>query len=547
MPNLVPSLRLAVFVLGLLIMGAEVRGQQNANSSNNPQGNNKGKEDKDGSGANSRNVTKAAFCPTKAPVEYFFVDFSGNVSNTGRTFEGPLCIVVFFNPIAESVGIESTTTTVAGPDLTKVVPGGNAAGGAQAQQTKEGRPQTLPAALKQLAGKADALTTALRTRAKNYGQAAAAADQAISGVAQLRQTTALLNGKDAFTAIRNGYIPLRGLLTDGSDTSVFVPSDRPDKLGDVLLADAQAQEDRLNALPLEFIEGAPANFECDSDVKVGWSTWLAKCKDAVYTPLKAILDANLQAAKDLASDADNTKALIKKIATVQYWDARFSTLGLRKDMTVDQVNGVDMNQGYYVSTFVRCGLLFNQTSNTAVNIVTADLTPTLQGSDPTVKAQSAFVTVSCGTPFAVSAGIGFHTIEQKQFAIVQSPDGKGGVMNTFGTTSDSKITPVALALVHVRLSEWSRHKVGFYGSLGVGGSLQNQTSSSPVQFLPGISVSFWRTMYITAGPEIGNRTTLTGGFKEGDPVPPAVTNINSVTKSSFGAGFGFAISFTKPS
>jgi hypothetical protein len=65
----------------------------------------------------------------------------------------------------------------------------------------------------------------------------------------------------------------------------------------------------------------------------------------------------------------------------------------------------------------------------------------------TIKAQGAFVTVSCGTPFAISAGVGFSTIEQKQFAIVQSPDGKSGTINTFGTSSDSKINPVALAHV----------------------------------------------------------------------------------------------------
>lgn len=100
---------------------------------------------------------------------------------------------------------------------------------------------------------------------------------------------------------------------------------------------------------------------------------------------------------------------------------------------------------------------------------------------------------------------------------MQSPDGKGGTINTFGTSSDSKINPVALAVVHVRLAESNRHKYAFYGSLGGGASLQNQSNSSPVQFLPGVSVSFWRTMYITVGPNIGNQTSLTGGFKLATP------------------------------
>jgi hypothetical protein len=231
---------------------------------------------------------------------------------------------------------------------------------------------------------------------------------------------------------------------------------------------------------------------------------------------------------------------------VQYWNTLFSTMGLRRDLLISAIEALDISPAFHTRTAVRCGILFNQTSNTAVNIVAADLGPTLQGNDPTIKAQGTFVTISCGTPFAVSAGVGFNTIEQKQFAILQSPDGKGGAINTFGTTSDSKITPVALAVVHVRLSEWDRHKYAFYGSLGIGGSLQNQSNSSPVQFLPGVSVSFWRTMYITVGPDIGNQSSMTGGFKVGDTVPSGITSVASLIKTSHVVGLGFAVTFTKP-
>ena len=485
-------------------------------------------------------------CPSRMPKEVFFVDFSGSVSNTGRSYEGPLCIVVFHNPIQQFIGLQTSTTTANGPDLSKVVLGGSAAGGKNELPLTKAKPANLPGAVAQLKDDANALTGKLATRRQDYGTAMQNADQAIASISLLRQTTALLGGTDAIDRVKNGYIALHDSLSTGLDTAKFIPSDRIDNKKEILLALAQDQENRLNALPLDYVQGAPASFECDSNVDVGWSTWFAKCKDSFYTPLKTILDANLQAAKDLGSDADATKALVKKIATLQYWDNLFSTLGLRRDMLKDELQGRDISFAFYSETAVRCGLLFNQTSNTAVNIVTADLTPTLQGNDPTVKAQGAFVTVSCGTPFAVSAGVGFHNIEQKQFAIVQSPDGKGGVINTFGTTSDSKVTPVALALVHVRLSEWDRHKFAFYGSLGIGGSLQNQSNSSPVQFLPGVSVSFWRTMYLTFGPEIGNQTSLTGGFKVGDTVPSGVTSINSVTQTSHAVGFGLAISFTKP-
>jgi hypothetical protein len=310
--------------------------------------------------------------------------------------------------------------------------------------------------------------------------------------------------------------------------------------------DAQHLEDLLAHLPLDFGVGSAVFSDCaKTSVDVSWSDWIAKCKDSTYTPLKALLDADLQTATAFTSDSDNVKAIKKQIAIVFYWNSLFSTLGLRTDLDHDGLVAVKLS-GFAVHRELKCGTLFNQTSNTAVNIVTADLGPTLSGNDPTIKAQSAFATVSCTTPFAVSAGVGFSTIEQKQFAIVKSPDGKGGTVSTFGTTSDSKVTPVALAVAHVRIHEWLNHKVGFYGSLGIGGNLQNQSSSSPVQFLPGVSFALWRTMYLTAGAEIGNQTSLAGGFKEGDPVPAGIDAITGLTTTSYTTGFGFAITFTKP-
>lgn len=544
--------KLPVLAFIALSLASQASGQQtNEDKSNAAAAKSQAAEKKDTKpvekdAATPARVVFAVRCPSRMPREDFFVDFSGSVSNTGRTYEGPLCIVVFHNPVQQFIGLQTSTTTASGPDLSKVVLGGSAAGGKSVIPPPKAKPANLPTAIAQLKDDANGLTKELASRSQAYGTATQNADQAIASISLLRQTTALLGRVEAIERVKNGYIGLRDSLGTGLDTTIFVPSDRIDNKKEVLLAMAQDQENRLNALPLDYVQGTPTAFECDSNVDVGWSTWFAKCKDSFYTPLKTILDANLQAAKNLASDSDATKALVKKIATLQYWDTLFSTLGLRRDMSNDQLQGQDISFAFYTETAVRCGLLFNQTSNTAVNIVTADLTPTLQGNDPTIKAQAAFVTVSCGTPFAVSAGVGFHNIEQKQFAIVQSPDGKGGVINTFGTTSDSEVTPVALALVHVRLSEWDRHKFAFYGSLGVGGSLQNQSNSSPVQFLPGISVSFWRTMYLTFGPEIGNKTSLTGGFKVGDTVPSGVTTINSVTQASHAVGFGLAISFTKP-
>jgi hypothetical protein len=285
--------------------------------------------------------------------------------------------------------------------------------------------------------------------------------------------------------------------------------------------------------------------DCETSAKVSWSTWYAQCKDSYYTPLKQLLDADLQQATLLAAPGAAVATLKQDAAIVLYWNAKFTALGLTPGLSPSALDALVL-KGLYAHSSVSCGALFNTSTNSALNILVADLGPTLTGAAPTVKPQAAFLTVTCANPFSISGGAGFSAIEQRQFAIVPSSDGKGGTINTFGTTSDSKVTPIALAVTNIRLAESANHEAAFLGSLGIGGNLQTASSTSPVYFLPGVSLGLWRTMFITAGLGIGQSASLTGGFKEGDTVPSGVTNIGSVTRSSYTTGFGFAITFTKP-
>jgi hypothetical protein len=487
-------------------------------------------------------------CDPKKNVARFYVDFSGNISDTGRTYEGPVCVEVFYNPVQQFVGLQSVTTNVNGPDLSKVVLGGSAAGGvAPVGMHFDLQSDNLLAEIVKINAAEKILKTALDNVKENYAKALQAQNAVIDDITALRGATAPLTGMDAETGVKNGYKLLQGhLRTANTSKTTFTPTDVTDNQSNVYLSLAQSLEDRLARLPLDYAGGALTTFECDTSTgAVSWGNWFAKCKDSIYTPLKGLIDADLQTATSLTSTSESVTALKKKVATVDYWNYLFAVRGLTTDLDPDAIKDVKVT-GFYVHKDLKCGALFNQTSNTAVNIVTGDLTPTLEGGPPTIKAQAAFATVTCSTPFAVSAGVGFDTIEQKQFAIVQSSDGAGGIVNTFGTTNDSKITPVALAVVHVRLHDWEHHGVGLYGSLGVGGSLQNQTAASPVRFLPGISIAVWRTMYITVGAEIGSKNELAGGFREGDKVPPGITSLDGLIKTSRTVGFGFAFTFTKP-
>ncbi len=488
-------------------------------------------------------------CDPKKNVVRFYVDFSGNISDTGRTYEGPVCVEVFYNPVQQFVGLQSATTIVNGPDLSKVVLGGSGAGGAVAAAPIHFDLQSdnLLAEIVKIYAAEGKLKTALDTVKANYAKALQAQNVVIDDITALRGATAPLTGVDAETGVKNGYKLLQGdLRTANTSKTTFTPTDVSDTQSNIYLSLAQSLEDKLARLPLDYAGGALTTFDCDTATgAVSWGNWYAKCKDSIYTPLKGLIDADLQTATSLTSTSDSVTALKKKVATVAYWNYLFAVRGLTTDLDPDTIKDVKVT-GFYAHKDLKCGALFNQTSNTAVNIVTGDLTPTLDGGPPTIKAQAAFATVTCSTPFAVSAGVGFDTIEQKQFAIIKSSDGAGGTVDTFGTTNDSKITPVALAVVHVRLHDWEHHGVGLYGSLGVGGSLQNQTAASPVRFLPGISIAVWRTMYITVGPEIGSKNELAGGFKEGDKVPPGITSLDGLIRTSRTVGFGFAFTFTKP-
>ena len=515
--------------------------------------------------------TGSGFCSSRMPVRRFVVDASGSVSDTGRTFEGPACIEVFYNPIQNYVSLATNTTTVNGPDLSKVVTGSSASGGA-APETKS---NNISSAFKSLRKKEELLSGALAAAKSSYASGLQRQEKAIAKISLLRRVTKLRPASDLPPEVKNGYADLQDDLKKAvNGIGDFLPMDMPGTSGQSsLLSQLQQISDSLARLPLNFAnrpEPEPSIKErpvtvCSSDPvpsdkkgfdpktqeerDLSWSDWSAVCKTD-FDQFKALVDSEIQDAKNYTDSSENTKLFKAQASVVQYWDALFSSLGLRSKITIpsDEWDRLDITPFFYARTGVRCGVLFNQTANTAVNIVAADLGPTLDGKDPEVKAQGAFVTVSCGTPFSISAGVGFSTIRQQEFAIVKSSGGTGNPsVNTFGVINDSRITPMPMVMANVRLYDWDHHKYAFHGSFGISGNLQNQSSGgSAAEFLPAGTFSFWRTMYVSLGPQIGTKSELAGGFSVGQQVPSDITTINGQVKRSRTVGFGFAITFTKP-
>ena len=534
----------------------------------------KGKKDKNGNPAqqSGKPALPDPLSCGKLPVHVFTVDASGSVNDSGRTFEGPACIEVFYNPIQSYISLATNTTTVNGPDLSKVVAGSSASGGGPPPETKA---NTISSTFKGLQKKEELLSGALRAVKSSYTTGLQKQEKAIAKISLLRSVTKLRPASELPKEVKNGYAGLQPDMKRALDgIGDFLPTDMPGtNTQGSLLSQLEQISDTLARLPFTYANRTQPKPDittrkvvCSSDPVPGdkldkdladneekrdlsWSDWSSACKTG-FDQFKALVDSEIQDAKNYTDSSDNTKLFKARASVVEYWDALFSSLGLRTNITIpsDDWEHVDITRFFYARTGVKCGVLFNQTANSAVNLVAADLGPTLDGKDPEIKAQGAFVTVSCGTPFSISAGVGFSTIRQQEFAIVKSSGGTGNPsVNTFGVINDSRITPMPMVMANVRLYDWDHHKYAFHGSFGISGNLQNQASGgSAAEFLPAGTFSFWRTMYVSLGPQIGTKSELAGSFSVGQQVPSDITTINGQVKRSRTVGFGFAITFTKP-
>lgn len=198
---------------------------------------------------------------------------------------------------------------------------------------------------------------------------------------------------------------------------------------------------------------------------------------------------------------------------------------------------------FSLSASADCEFAFSRTKTTAITLTRTDLMP---GTTATAPEAVLTVNVECTSPFTVSAGVEFSTIEKHEFAIQASPatPPATGTVNKFVLTNDSNFHPLPLGMVHARLCEFDE-RFSLHASLGLAGNIQSQSAGgSSAEFLIGPSFSLFRTMFLTPGLHIGTKTEIGGGFQVGDVVPSNITTVP--LEKSYTTGFGFAITFTKP-
>lgn len=450
------------------------------------------------------------------------------LNDSGRSVEGPVCAQIVVNVLRYDVDFGKTVSSSAGPNLTGIFPSSFSAGGAAAvnvkgldQQFNENAKaaQTLQANLFQ----AEALIRKTGSDTDKYMEKLRAL---------ILQTDSILKpgGGGPQGVMKLLQAPETKKEMDDALNNAFNW-----KTTDEIVFRLQQVQASLNAMPINFpatnvaITGDPCS---DTNIgKLGWPEW-DKCRDNQYKAVQALVAAALTEAAPFTSDGDKAAKFSQKIRIIQYWKNIMTTV----------------NEGSFtLQAEVNCGLIFNRNEQTILKLLMVDRTSIFDGPLAGALTKDGLLTVTCTSPFAVTAGAGFSTISNRQFSIVKSAPAAGTTtsVNEFGITSDSKVNPYPIAMAHARVKDWEDNRYALHFSFGIGAKLAGDSSggSSP-EFLVGPSISFLRTIFVTTGLQVGKKSQLIGGFKVGDTVPTDITTVP--VSSSYTPGFGFAITFTKP-
>jgi len=224
--------------------------------------------------------------------------------------------------------------------------------------------------------------------------------------------------------------------------------------------------------------------------------------------------------------------------------AQDSLLGWRDRLSdvVTAWNNGNNPDAFTISFHASCEFAFSRTKTIAIQLIATDKIPGSTAKPTT----TPLVTVECSSPFTVSAGVAFSTIGEHEFAIQPAPVSPGSTttQNTFVEVTDSGIHPLPLGMIHVRLYE-TNSRISWHESFGRAGNLRSQSAGgSNAEFLIGGSLALFRTVFLTPGLYIGQKTSLGAGFTVNTAVPASITQ--PPLQKSYKPAFGFAITFTKP-
>jgi hypothetical protein len=415
-----------------------------------------------------------------------------SANDSGETLEGPLCVGVSYNALRYTAALGRVVSYTAGPNLQAGFAPPPKAGGAGLSDNAD-----LQAIIDSLVVEQNlflAYDSQNRTSSSHLTQVNTDIRALISSSDDLFRIS---GASGVMTATHDPHLTAELAAAVGATW----------KATDDIYDKVSALQNRANQLLLA--ASAPAD------------------KTAI-TVVQTQLNSLITSLSPSMLSGDKTSSFYKALAIFRFWQSHLSTLTPSDFQTV---------------TSIDCPNVFNQNRSVAVSLIEADLLPTFDGT-PTVPTMSKtpFVTVTCTSPFAVSAGVEFSFLKSPTFGL--APSGASGV-NQFGITDTGNINTLPVGAVHWRIKETPNHMVAAYGSFGAAAHIQgNASGSSAAEYLTGVSIGFRRTVFITPGWHVGKVAALGGGYKVGEAVPSGTTSVP--VQSSYQSGFGLAITFTKP-
>jgi hypothetical protein len=157
----------------------------------------------------------------------------------------------------------------------------------------------------------------------------------------------------------------------------------------------------------------------------------------------------------------------------------------------------------------------------------------------TAASKQEIVTVICSTPLSISAGFGFSTVRERPIGFVQSLNSSNQVVSVFGYTARSNFKPLPLLMLNTRVKEWNDDWALHVSNGAVVDIKTGATTSTDVEYVSGLSVSYKRSLFITVGFHAGRTQDLIGGFTIGQQVPTSVSTPPLQSHWSPGAIFAF--------
>jgi hypothetical protein len=430
--------------------------------------------------------------------------YSVSANSTGDTVEGGVCVEISpVNRLRNFVYISTTITQTVGPSPASVFSSSD-------KQTPSSGAVTGVNDL-------DGLVAAVETRWRTHENAVANLDDLLARLKEfvLHSDESVLSGE--FASLVREIKTRKAEIDDALDNKKWQPTD------DILI-NVHSVRDRI------------------ADFRTSRAAALTDSEKGALDALTARLNVVESKASTEVAGSDQAKAVATKIGQLQYWTGVLGTF-LEPDKSLPK----DPAGKFAVHQDVSCKTMFNFNRETAVKLTVGDRMPFFDGQPMSMQTHDALITVKCASPFSLSAGVAFSLIEQREFAIQQSPvaPGSATTVNTFGYSARSTVHPLPLAMAHMRIREWDEHRFAVHASFGVAANVQGTNAGgSDAEYLPSVSLSLFRTMFLSVGLHIGKQASLAGGFKVGDQVPASVTS--PPIQTSYKAGPGFAITFTKP-